>query len=55
MLPFDVIVQEKEMDSIEVAAIDPAASMQAIKNDALITVAENVRTKLKLVIQNLKN
>ncbi|MDC6389081.1 DUF302 domain-containing protein [Maribacter sp. PR1] len=55
MLPCNVIVQEKEEGNIEIAAVDPAASMQAIKNNALIEIAENVRTKLKQVIQNLNN
>lgn len=55
MLPCNVIVQEKEEGNIEIAAVDPAASMQAIKNNALIEIAENVRTKLKRVIQNLNN
>jgi len=55
MLPCNVIVQEREAGSIEIAAVDPAASMQAVKNDALITIAENVRTKLQNVIQHLSN
>ncbi len=55
MLPCNVVVQEREVGSIEIAAVDPAASMQAVKNDALISIAENVRTKLQKVIQHLKN
>lgn len=53
MLPCNVIVQEKELGVIEIAAVDPAASMQAVKNDTLIQVAETVRDKLKNVIQDL--
>ena len=53
MLPCNVIVLERESGTIEIAAVDPAASMQAVKNDALITVAETVREKLKKVIQQL--
>ncbi|WP_339628589.1 DUF302 domain-containing protein [uncultured Maribacter sp.] len=53
MLPCNVILQEKEKNTIEIAAVDPAASMQAVRNDALITVAETVREKLKKVIQNI--
>ena len=53
MLPCNVILQEKEKNTIEIAAVDPAASMQAVKNEALITVAETVREKLKKVIQNI--
>lgn len=55
MLPCNVIVQEKEQGKIEVAAVDPAASMQAIKNDALVSIAKKVRAKLEQVIQNLAN
>lgn len=32
MLPCNVIVQEKEPGKVEVSAVDPAASMQAIEN-----------------------
>ena len=55
MLPCNVILQEKSPGFIEIAAVDPAASMQAVKNDALIDIAEMVRTKLQTVIKNLQN
>ncbi|MBX9783896.1 MAG: DUF302 domain-containing protein [Chitinophagaceae bacterium] len=50
MLPCNVIVQEKESGKIEVSAVDPVASMQAIQNQALKDIAEQVREKLKRVI-----
>jgi uncharacterized protein (DUF302 family) len=53
MLPCNVIVQERENGNIEVTAVDPVASMMAIKNDALGSVAGSVREKLSRVIQNL--
>ncbi len=53
MLPCNVIVQEKEVGTIEVSAVDPAASMQAIHNDTLGEVATEIRAKLKNVISNL--
>lgn len=53
MLPCNVIVQEHEGGQIEVTAVDPVASMMAIKNDALGSVATSVREKLSRVIQNL--
>jgi uncharacterized protein (DUF302 family) len=53
MLPCSVIIQELEGGKIEVAAIDPAASMQAVKNSALSDVANQVRDKLKAVIDNI--
>ena len=36
MLPCNVIIQEAGDGEIEVAAIDPLASMQAVKNESLI-------------------
>jgi uncharacterized protein (DUF302 family) len=53
MLPCNVIVQEKSAGEIEVSAIDPIASMQAIKNPALEQISEKVQRKLKTVIDNL--
>ena len=53
MLPCNVIVQEIDEGHVEVAAIDPVASMQAISNPALKDVAETVRGKLKKVIENI--
>jgi len=53
MLPCNVVVQELEDGKIEVTAVDPVASMMAIKNDALGSVAGSVRDKLSRVIQNL--
>jgi len=53
MLPCNVIVQEREAGNIEVSAVDPAASMNAVKNEVLIKVASQVRGKLKKVIENL--
>ena len=51
MLPCNVIVQEKESGKIEVSAVDPIASMQAIENPGLKDIAEQVREKLKRVIE----
>jgi uncharacterized protein (DUF302 family) len=53
MLPCNVIVQEIDEGHVEVAAIDPVASMQAIANPALKDVAEKVQGKLKKVIENM--
>jgi len=53
MLPCNVIVQEIDEGQIEVAAIDPVASMQAVANPALKEVAEEVQAKLKKVIENI--
>jgi uncharacterized protein (DUF302 family) len=53
MLPCNVIVQEIEEGSVEVAAIDPIASMQAIQNPVLAAVAHEVQAKLRRVIESL--
>lgn len=53
MLPCNVIVQDGENGKTLVSAIDPVASMQAVQNESLGGVAEQVRTKLKKVIQSL--
>lgn len=53
MLPCNVIVQEKDDHIIKVSAVDPVASMMAIKNDKLDEVAGEVRAKLKKVIESL--
>ena len=52
MLPCNVIVQEVAGKS-EVAAVDPVASMQAIDNQALAGIAEQVRAELKAVVDSL--
>ena len=53
MLPCNVVVQEKAPGKVEVTAIDPVASMAAVNNPNLRTVGEQVREKLKKVIDNL--
>jgi len=53
MLPCNVIVQEHEPGKVEVSAVDPAASMMAIKNSALEEIAGEVRGMLKGVIDAL--
>ncbi len=52
MLPCNVIVQEKE-DGVEIAAVDPVASMQAIDNPKLGEIAEEIRVRLHKAIDSL--
>lgn len=54
MLPCNVIVQQSEPGEVEVAAIDPVASMQAISNPELVKAAEEVREKLTRAIDRLR-
>jgi uncharacterized protein (DUF302 family) len=53
MLPCNVIVQQHDGGSVEVSAVDPVASMQAINNPGLGEVANEVRARLKRVIEGL--
>ncbi|MCL5030852.1 MAG: DUF302 domain-containing protein [Bacteroidetes bacterium] len=53
MLPCNVIVYVNDKNETVVAAIDPIASMQAVKNDKLGDVAETIQGKLKNVINSL--
>ena len=53
MLPCNVIVQEQKHGIIEVSAVDPVASMQAVMNKSLAPIAIEIRDKLKKVIDNI--
>jgi uncharacterized protein (DUF302 family) len=53
MLPCNVVVQELENGAVEIAAIDPVASMQAVENAKLGATARAVREKLRAVIESL--
>ena len=50
MLPCNVIVQDLGGGQIEVAAINPAISMEQVGNPTLKAIAESVTGKLKRVI-----
>ena len=53
MLPCNVILQELEDGKIEVAAVNPTASMQAIQNEELKSIASEISGKLQKVIAAL--
>lgn len=53
MLPCNVILQEIAENKIEVAAVDPIASMKSVENTELGEVASQVQAKLKQVIENI--
>ena len=53
MLPCNVIVQETSDGKVEVSAVDPMASMMAVKNESLGGVASDVQSMLKNVIEGL--
>ena len=53
MLPCNVIVQEIGEGVVEVAAVDPIASMKAIENKELYGIAAQIQEKLKNVVHSL--
>ena len=53
MLPCNVIVQQHADGAVEVSAVDPVASMQAIDNPGLAEVAKEVQARLKRVVEGL--
>ncbi|WP_339895741.1 DUF302 domain-containing protein [uncultured Algibacter sp.] len=53
MLPCNVIVQEINPGIVEVAAINPMASMMAVDNKQLMEIADEITAKLKNVIEKL--
>lgn len=53
MLPCNVIVRDSGKGKVEVAAVDPAASMAAVDNDNLGEIAGEVRLALRRVIDAL--
>jgi uncharacterized protein (DUF302 family) len=53
MLPCNVIVEEHENGEVEVSAVDPMASMQAVDNEGLTEISTQFRDLLKKVIKNI--
>ena len=53
MLPCNVIVQEREPGTVEVSAVDPIASMQAVQNEKLGGLAMEIRGKLARAVERL--
>ena len=54
MLPCSVIVQELGNNEIEVAAVDPVASMMAVENPGLAGIAGEIKEKLERAVSSLK-
>ncbi len=53
MLPCNVVVQETADSKIEIAVVDPVASMQSVNNESLGEIATLIQSKLKQVIDNI--
>lgn len=54
MLPCNVIVQDVGDGRIEIAAIDPVASMQAVENPALREPALKIRAMLEAAVKEIR-
>lgn len=50
MLPCSVIVQQRGSNVVEIAAVDPMASMMAIENPELAGIANEVKERLERAI-----
>lgn len=50
MLPCNVVVQQTSPGKVEIAAIDPVASMRAIDNPKLLETAKQVAQMLQAVV-----
>ena len=53
MLPCNVLVKRLDEDSIEVAIVDPAASLSIFENDDVQKIAVTLQDKLVKVINNI--
>lgn len=53
LLPCSVVVQEHENGDIEVAAVDPLASMMAVTNPTVQEVATEITRRLERVIDKI--
>lgn len=53
MLPCNVILQQVGEHQIEVAAVDPAASMMSVENAQLAEIAVDIKKRLERVISSL--
>jgi uncharacterized protein (DUF302 family) len=53
MLPCNVVIIDRGDGTTEVAAVHPVASMMAITNDSLQSIAREVTDKLEKVINNI--
>ena len=53
MLPCNVVVRQVDETTVEVAAIDPVASMLAVENQKVIDGAGEIKAKLGKVVDSL--
>jgi uncharacterized protein (DUF302 family) len=53
MLPCNIVIQETDEGKTDVSAVNPQASMQAVQNQELISIAGEIKNKLERVIKSL--
>ena len=53
MLPCNVIVRDAGAGQVQIAAVDPIASMQAVENEDLAGIAQEVRSRLQRVVEQV--
>lgn len=53
MLPCNVVLQDLGEGKVEISAVDPAASMKAVDNPELASIAQEIQEKLKRVIDQI--
>ena len=54
MLPSNIVLQQQEDGRIEISAVDPVASMQAIPNVEIGQIAQDVRSLLQNVLDDIE-
>jgi uncharacterized protein (DUF302 family) len=55
LLPCNIIIQELAHHEVEVATVDPVASMLAVENSALVDMTKEIRDMLTRIIRSLKH
>ena len=53
LLPCNILIQEHENGEVEVSAINPLASIGAVNNESLQSIAAEVTSKLRVAIENI--
>ncbi|MEJ2596572.1 MAG: DUF302 domain-containing protein [bacterium] len=53
MLPCNVVVMEHDNGQVEISIVDPVASMMAVKDETVQSIAREVKEKMKSVIETL--
>lgn len=53
MLPCNIIIRRIDEGEIEVSAVDPQASMEAVDNSSLKDVAKEVRAMLEICVRQI--